>query len=119
MSVETIEMGGKKCQKVDVLDHPLLIPLPLLRMIISRVNRFRVELPKFTTARYNRRFNMAEEDRVKFFNWNLASILLTPLPFLYMQLVDYRVSSDTDMVFRTLDPLRDYRVPPQHEVFKN
>lgn len=76
------------------------------------------ELPKFTTARYARRFNMQEEDRVKLFNWNLVCVLLTPLPFLYMRLVDYRVSPDTEMVLRTLDPLRDVRVQPDVSLFR-
>ncbi len=78
----------------------------------------KVELPTFTTARYSRRFNMQEEDRVKLFNWNLACILLTPLPFLYMRLVDYHVSPDTEMIFRTLDPLRDVRVQADPTMFR-
>lgn len=86
---------------------------------VSRALRLRVDLPQFTTARYSRRFNMAEEDRVKLFNWNLACILLTPIPFLYMKLVDYHVSPDTEMVFRTLDPLRDVRVEPDVKLFRS
>jgi len=61
---------------------------------------------------------MAEEDRVKLFNWNLACILLTPLPFLYMKLVDYHVSADTEMIFRTLDPLREVTVKPDPSLFR-
>jgi hypothetical protein len=77
-----------------------------------------VELPEFTSARYKRRFNMSEEDRVKLFNWNLACIALTPIPFLYMKLVDYHVSPDTEMIYRTLDPLRDVKVKPDMSLFK-
>ena len=86
--------------------------------LLSRGLRIRAELPEFTAARYTRRFNMAEEDRVKMFNWNLVCICLTPLPFLYMKLVDYRVSPDTDMIYRTLDPLRDVRVEPNTALFR-
>jgi hypothetical protein len=78
----------------------------------------KVDLPQFTTARYNRRFNMSEEDRVKFFNWNLVSILITPIPFLWMRLVDYRVSPDTEMILRTLDPVREVRVQPDTSLFR-
>lgn len=85
---------------------------------LARRLGIQVELPQFTTARYNRRFNMSEEDRVKLFNWNLVSILLTPLPFLYMKLVDYRLSADTEMIYRTLDPLREVRVQPDMTLFR-
>jgi len=85
---------------------------------VTRALRLKADLPQFTTARYNRRFNMAEEDRVKLFNWNLACILLTPLPFLYMKLVDYHVSADTEMIFRTLDPLREVTVKPDPSLFR-
>lgn len=77
-----------------------------------------MELPQFTSARYQRRFNMAEEDRVKLFNWNLACIALTSVPLLYMKLVDYRVSPDTEMIYRTLDPLRDVRIEPDVRLFR-
>lgn len=90
--------------------------MSLLR--VSRALRLKADLPQFTTARYNRRFNMCEEDRVKLFNWNLVCVLLTPLPFLYMKLVDYRVSPDTEMIFRTLDPLRDVKVKPDVSLFR-
>jgi hypothetical protein len=85
---------------------------------LSRALRIKADLPQFTTARYNRRFNMSEEDRVKLFNWNLVSILLTPIPFLWLRLADYRVSQDTEMIFRTLDPLRDVRVQPDTTLFR-
>ena len=85
---------------------------------VSRALRLKADLPQFTTARYSRRFNMSEEDRVKLFNWNLACILLTPLPFLYMKLVDYHVSADTEMIFRTLDPLRDVQVKADPNLFR-
>ena len=85
---------------------------------VSRALRVKADLPVFTAARYSRRFNMCEEDRVKLFNWNLVCVLLTPLPFLYMRLVDYRVSPDTDMIFRTLDPLREVRVEPDVSLFR-
>lgn len=61
---------------------------------------------------------MSEEDRVKLFNWNLVSIALTPIPFLYMKLVDYRVSADTEMIYRTLDPLREVRVEANTDLFR-
>jgi hypothetical protein len=85
---------------------------------VSRVLRLKADLPQFTVARFARRLNMAEEDRVKLFNWNLACVLLTPLPFLYMKLVDYHVSADTEMIYRTLDPLRDVKVKPDTSLFR-
>ena len=89
--------------------------MSLLR--VYRSLRFKIDLPDFTMARYKRRFNMAEEDRVKLFNWNLACIALTAVPLLYMKLVDYHVSPDTEMIFRTLDPLRDVKVKPDVSMF--
>jgi hypothetical protein len=49
---------------------------------------------------------MQDEDRVKLFNWNVACIVLTLLPFAYMHSVSYRSSDDTEQILRALDPTR-------------
>lgn len=74
---------------------------------LSRSLFIRIEAPAFTRSRYHRRYNMQDEDRVKFFNWNVACILLTALPFAYMQCVNYESSDDTSLILRTLDPMRE------------
>ena len=74
---------------------------------LTRLLRVRIDAPAFTRSRYQRRYNMQDEDRVKLFNWNVACIVLTALPFAYMQCVDYRSSEDTDLIMRTLDPMRE------------
>ena len=43
-----------------------------------------IELPEFTKSRFARRYNLMDEDRVKWYNWNLACILLTAIPPLWM-----------------------------------
>eukprot|EP00392_Amoebophrya_sp_AT5.2_P005169 g5178.t1 len=60
---------------------------------------------KFTANRNTRRMtNMMEEDRVKFYNWNLACIAVTGVPFAYWCTVNYNSSEDTDRILRILDP---------------
>ncbi|CAE8598918.1 unnamed protein product, partial [Polarella glacialis] len=44
---------------------------------LSRRLSMRIELPEFTKSRFSRRSNMMDEDRVKWYNWNLACIGLT------------------------------------------
>lgn len=74
---------------------------------LSRARLIIIEAPAFTRSRYQRRYNMQDEDRVKFFNWNVACILLTAIPFAYMQCVNYNSSDDTTLILRTLDPMRE------------
>ena len=71
-----------------------------------------IEMPTFAKSRYERRFNMQDEDRIKIFNWNVACLTLTALPVLYMMNVKYRSSDDTDQIVRTLDPVGDAKVAP-------
>mmetsp|Transcript_14549 Transcript_14549/g.25573 ORF Transcript_14549/g.25573 Transcript_14549/m.25573 type:complete len:94 (+) Transcript_14549:80-361(+) len=74
-----------------------------LRM--TRLNRMTIELPDFTKSRFARRSNMMDEDRVKWYNWNLACIALTTVPVLWMYTVNYRTSEDVEAIYRTLDPM--------------
>lgn len=86
----------------------------------ARTAGISIEPPVFTRSRYQRRFNMQDEDRVKLFNWNLACILLTAVPFLYMHSVNYAFSEDTDSIMRALDPMREAEIPfdPSHNIFR-
>ncbi|CAD7956373.1 unnamed protein product [Amoebophrya sp. A120] len=60
---------------------------------------------QFTKDRAARRMtNMMEEDRVKFYNWNLACIAVTGVPLAYYLTVNYNSSDDTDRILRVLDP---------------
>ena len=61
---------------------------------------------------------MQDEDRVKLFNWNLACILLTGLPFAYMHSVSYAISEDTDAILRTLDPTREAEISYDRSLFR-
>jgi hypothetical protein len=70
-----------------------------------------LEMPaEFTKNRYSRRFNMQDEDRIKFFNWNVATLLVTILPLAYIQTVSYHSSDDTDQIMRALDPTREAKI---------
>jgi len=64
----------------------------------------RVEVPEFTKSRFARRYNMMDEDRIKWYNWNLACIALTAIPFTWMYTVNYRTSEETATLIRCLNP---------------
>ena len=78
-----------------------------------------LETPQFTRSRYQRRFNMQDEDRVKLFNWNVACILLTALPFVYMHSVSYAFSEDTDQIKRCLDPMGEAEIVYDPAIFRH
>ena len=40
----------------------------------------RVVLPEFTNSRFSPCYNLMDEDRLKWYNWNLACIALTAVP---------------------------------------
>merc|ERR1712151_387105 len=77
---------------------------------ISQKLRMRIETPEFTKSRFARRWNMMDEDRVKWYNWNLACTLLTAVPLMYMYTVNYRTSEDTQVLIRTLNPMGTEKV---------
>ena len=85
---------------------------------VLRASGISVETPQFTRSRYQRRFNMQDEDRVKMFNWNLACILLTSVPLFYMHSVSYAISEDTDAILRTLDPTREAEISYDRSMFR-
>mmetsp|Transcript_15513 Transcript_15513/g.15294 ORF Transcript_15513/g.15294 Transcript_15513/m.15294 type:complete len:92 (-) Transcript_15513:80-355(-) len=62
---------------------------------------------EFTKNRYSRRCNLAIEDRVKLLNWNAFCIAATSLPIAYVYYSWYESSEDTDMIYRTMDPMRE------------
>merc|ERR1712060_251574 len=70
----------------------------------SRRALMQVDVPVFTKSRFARRWNMMDEDRVKWYNWNLACVALTAVPFLWMYTVNYRTSEETLVLIRTLNP---------------
>mmetsp|Transcript_8155 Transcript_8155/g.18658 ORF Transcript_8155/g.18658 Transcript_8155/m.18658 type:complete len:94 (+) Transcript_8155:82-363(+) len=74
-------------------------------LALSQTLRMKIETPVFTRSRFARRYNMMEEDRVKWYNWNLACVALTAVPFLWMYTVNYRTSEDTMVLIRTLNPM--------------
>merc|ERR1712117_558102 len=77
---------------------------------LSRRAMMTVEPPVFTKSRFARRWNMMDEDRVKWYNWNLACILLTSVPLAWMYTVNYRTSEDTLVLIRTLNPMGTEKV---------
>mmetsp|Transcript_10518 Transcript_10518/g.16825 ORF Transcript_10518/g.16825 Transcript_10518/m.16825 type:complete len:95 (+) Transcript_10518:79-363(+) len=72
---------------------------------LSRRMMMRIELPEFTKSRFARRSNMMDEDRVKWYNWNLACIALTAVPMVWMYTVNYRTCEEVKLIQRTLDPM--------------
>merc|ERR1711933_683221 len=63
-----------------------------------------IDPPVFTKSRFARRWNMGDEDRLKWYNWNLACIALTAVPFVWMYTVNYQTSEDTAVLIRCLNP---------------
>merc|ERR1712098_323051 len=72
---------------------------------ISRIRRLKVPVVDFSKNRYERRFNMNDEDRVRLANWNLASIVLTFVPIAYMMQINYRTSANPQRILNSLDPM--------------
>eukprot|EP00438_Fugacium_kawagutii_P007220 Skav218009 [mRNA] locus=scaffold2344:134710:134994:- [translate_table: standard] len=72
---------------------------------LSRLRMMTIELPQFSKSRFARRANLMDEDRVKWYNWNLACIVLTAIPFTWMWTVNYRTSEEVEMIYRTMDPM--------------
>ncbi|CAD7947638.1 unnamed protein product [Amoebophrya sp. A25] len=76
--------------------------------LLRRTRAMRLTLPndiQFAKGKASRRMtNMMEEDRIKFYNWNLACIGVTTVPIAYWLTVNYNSSPDTDRILRILDP---------------
>ena len=64
----------------------------------------RIEAPEFTKSRFARRYNLMEEDRLKWCNWNLECIALTAVPFAWVYTVNYQTSEDAAVLIRCLNP---------------
>mmetsp|Transcript_5385 Transcript_5385/g.14560 ORF Transcript_5385/g.14560 Transcript_5385/m.14560 type:complete len:95 (+) Transcript_5385:220-504(+) len=79
-------------------------------LALSRALRMRVEVPEFTQSRFAQRYNMMHEDRLKWYNWNLACIAITAIPVAYMCTVEYRTTIDTETIQRTLNPIGDLKI---------
>jgi len=71
---------------------------------LSRRTMAKIELPEFTKSRFSRRYNLMDEDRVKWYNWNLACIMLTAIPPLWMYTVNYKTCEEVDTLNRCLNP---------------
>jgi len=77
----------------------------LLRL--TRVCRSSAELPIFTKNKYQRRPNMMDEDRIKWYNMNLICIGVTIFPIWYLRQVNWHTSQDTEVIMKTLDATGD------------
>lgn len=88
----------------------------LLRL--ARPLRMRVEPVTFTKNRFNRRFNMCDEDRIKWYNMNMACILVTIIPVAWMFQASYHTSKDTDIILRTLDPIKEESIVYSKSLFR-
>jgi len=83
----------------------------------ARPLRMRIEPVQFTKNRFSRRWNMVDEDRLKWYNMNLLCIFVTIIPVAYMQQVSYHTSKDTDIILRTLDPIREEQIVYSKKLF--
>merc|ERR1711920_1223453 len=77
---------------------------------LSRRSLMRIELPEFSKSRFARRSNMMDEDRIKWYNWNLACTALTLVPLTWMYTVNYHTSEETETLIRTLNPMGTEKV---------
>merc|ERR1739848_408979 len=71
---------------------------------LTRRAMMRIEVPEFTKSRFSQRANMMHEDRVKWYNWNLACILLTMVPPAWLYTVNYRTCEEVATLNRCLNP---------------
>ena len=60
----------------------------------------RVEPVQFSQSRFARRSNLMDEDRIKWYNWNMACILLTAVPFAWMYTVNYQTCEEVPVLIR-------------------
>ena len=65
-----------------------------LQLQLPRRSSMRVGVPEFTMILYARRYNMKDEYRIKWYNWNLACIGLTFVTLARMYTVSYRNSEE-------------------------
>merc|ERR1711988_1684009 len=70
----------------------------------------RIEPVEFTKSRFARRSNLMDEDRVKWYNWNLACIAITAVPFVWMYTVNYQTCEEVPVLYRCLNPTRDEKI---------
>ena len=63
-----------------------------------------VEVPVFSQSRFAQRSNLMAEDRIKWYNWNMACIMLTAVPFAWMYTVNYQTCEEVPVLIRCLDP---------------
>jgi hypothetical protein len=87
-------------------------------LALSRVLRMKIEPVPFTSSRFNRRPNMMDEDRVKWYNWNMACVLLTSVPVLYMYTVNYKTCDETNIIYRTMDPTEKTKIMYDVKLFE-
>ncbi|CEL95987.1 unnamed protein product [Vitrella brassicaformis CCMP3155] len=73
-------------------------------MFLSRRLLKVIPVPEFTTGRSAQRVNMANEDRARFFYWNLISIGITALPIVYLCSGRHHFSKEDDETLRRYDP---------------
>mmetsp|Transcript_127867 Transcript_127867/g.249221 ORF Transcript_127867/g.249221 Transcript_127867/m.249221 type:complete len:95 (+) Transcript_127867:71-355(+) len=84
---------------------------------LTRRAMMRIEAPEFTKSRFSRRFNMMDEDRIKWYNWNLACIGLTFVPLAWMYTVNYETSEETRTLIRTLNPMGTEKIKYDLKLF--
>merc|ERR1712137_1427251 len=77
---------------------------------LSRRSMMRIELPEFSKSRFIRRNYMMDEDRIKWYNWNLACIAVTAVPLAWMYTVNYRTCEEVETLNRTLNPMGTEKV---------
>merc|ERR1739845_327031 len=77
---------------------------------LSRRAMMRVEPVEFTKSRFARRPNLMDEDRTKWYNWNLACIALTTVPFFWMYTVNHKSCFEVEALNRCLNPTGNLKV---------
>jgi len=72
---------------------------------------------RYSKNRYERRWNMMDEDRIKWYNMNLLCVGLTVIPLWYLRTVQWHTSKDTEIILKTLDATRDSEIKYTREFF--
>merc|ERR1711904_616275 len=95
---------------------------PQVRAMLRLTRKMRgmkIPLPEFSKSRFEQRYNLNTEDKIKLANWNVMSILLTFVPVAYMMNANYYTSPYTDRVIKALDAGMEPKINYDKRLFAN
>merc|ERR1712194_749177 len=105
---------SKKAEKV-------MLAAPLFRRAVPRFNNASLKLPSslsWSQGRAQRRSNLQEEDRIKFYNWNLACIAVTVVPVAWIFTKNHDTCEETGKIHSSCDPMGNKQIKYNVELYQ-